>query len=101
MEAVVNRKAEALECIYKRYESLLRPVILSVIRDESEVEDVLHDVLLQSERKGAARAFGHVSTQTLPGPITAKSRLSARDRKPENGHEQSIDVRVSDHDEPG
>jgi RNA polymerase sigma-70 factor, ECF subfamily len=47
MEAVVNRKAEALECIYQRYESLLRPVILGVIRDESEVEDVLHDVLLQ------------------------------------------------------
>jgi len=52
MEAVVNRKAEALECIYKRYESLLRPVILSVIRDESEVEDVLHDVLLQLWEQG-------------------------------------------------
>jgi len=52
MEAVVNRKAEALECIYKRYESLLRPVILSVIRDESEVEDVLHDVLLQVWEQG-------------------------------------------------
>jgi RNA polymerase sigma-70 factor, ECF subfamily len=47
MEAVVNRKADALECIYKRYESLLRTVILGVIRDESDVEDVLHDVLLQ------------------------------------------------------
>jgi RNA polymerase sigma-70 factor (ECF subfamily) len=47
MEAVVNRKAEALESIYKRYESLLRTVILNVIRDESEVEDVLQDVLLQ------------------------------------------------------
>ncbi|MGB7462418.1 MAG: sigma-70 family RNA polymerase sigma factor [Candidatus Acidiferrum sp.] len=33
--------------IYKRYESLLRIVILGVIRDESEVEDVLQDVLLQ------------------------------------------------------
>jgi RNA polymerase sigma-70 factor (ECF subfamily) len=44
MEAVVNRKADALECIYKRYESLLRTVILG---DESDVEDVLHDVLLQ------------------------------------------------------
>ena len=47
MKAVVERKADALECIYKRYESLLRTVILGVIRDESEVEDVLHDVLLQ------------------------------------------------------
>ncbi len=52
MEAVVNRKPEALKCIYERYESLLRPVILGVIRDESEVEDVLHDVLLQVWEKG-------------------------------------------------
>jgi RNA polymerase sigma-70 factor (ECF subfamily) len=47
MEAVVNRESEALECIYMRYESLLRTVILGVIRDESEVDDILHDVLLQ------------------------------------------------------
>jgi RNA polymerase sigma-70 factor, ECF subfamily len=47
MEAVVDRKADALECIYNRYGSLLRTVILNVIRDESEVEDVLQDVLLQ------------------------------------------------------
>jgi RNA polymerase sigma-70 factor, ECF subfamily len=52
MEAVVNRKADALECIYKRYESLLHTVILGVIRDESEVEDVLHDVLLQVWEQG-------------------------------------------------
>ena len=47
MEDVVNRKADALESIYRRYESLLRTVILGVIRDESDVEDVLHDVFLQ------------------------------------------------------
>ena len=47
MEAVVSRKSPALECIYMRYESLLRTVILGVIRDESEVDDILHDVLLQ------------------------------------------------------
>jgi RNA polymerase sigma-70 factor (ECF subfamily) len=47
MEDVVNRKADALESIYQRYESLLRNVILGVIRDESDVEDVLHEVLLQ------------------------------------------------------
>ena len=47
MEDVVNRKADALESIYRRYGSLLRTVILGVIRDESDVEDVLHDVLLQ------------------------------------------------------
>ena len=47
MEDVVNRKADALESIYQRYESLLRTVILGVIRDEADVEDVLYDVLLQ------------------------------------------------------
>src|ERR1700737_3416281 len=46
MEDVVNRKADALESIYKRYGSLLRTVILGVIRDEADVEDVLHDVFL-------------------------------------------------------
>ena len=52
MEAVVERKAEALESIYKRYESLLRIVILGVIRDEADVEDVLHDVLMQVWEQG-------------------------------------------------
>ena len=52
MEDVVNRKADALESIYRRYESLLRTVILGVIRDESDVEDVLHDVLLQVWEQG-------------------------------------------------
>ena len=64
---------------------------------DSKLASVLTTELLTPE----LRAFGHVSTQTLPGSITAKSRLSARDRKPENRHEQSIDVRDSDHDEPG
>ena len=47
MKAVANGEGDALKRIYKRYESLLRTVILNVIHDESEVEDVLHDVLLQ------------------------------------------------------
>ena len=52
MEAVVNRRADALECIYKRYESLLRSIIMGVLHDESDVEDVLHDVLLQVWEQG-------------------------------------------------
>jgi RNA polymerase sigma-70 factor, ECF subfamily len=52
MQAVVNRQEDALESIYKRYESLLRTVIFGVIRDESEVDDVLHDVLLQVWEQG-------------------------------------------------
>ena len=52
MESVINRKPDALECIYKRYGALLRTVILAVIRDDSDVEDVLHDVLLQFWEQG-------------------------------------------------
>jgi RNA polymerase sigma-70 factor, ECF subfamily len=52
MEAVVDRKADALESIHKRYGSLLRTVILGVIRDETDVEEVLHDVLLQVWEQG-------------------------------------------------
>lgn len=52
MEAVVNRESEALECIYAKYESLLRNVILGVFRDESEVDDILHEVLLQVWEQG-------------------------------------------------
>jgi hypothetical protein len=52
MEAVVNRKEDALECIHKRYESLLRTVIMGIIRDESEVDGILHEVLLQVWDKG-------------------------------------------------
>src|SRR3984893_15459140 len=52
MESVVNRKPDALECIYERYGALLRTVILAVIRDDSDVEDVLHEVLLQVWEQG-------------------------------------------------
>ncbi|MBV9673683.1 MAG: sigma-70 family RNA polymerase sigma factor, partial [Verrucomicrobia bacterium] len=52
MEAVVARKGEALRTIYSRYEPLLRTVILGVLHDESDVDDVLHDVLLQVWEQG-------------------------------------------------
>ena len=45
--AIASCDNGALERIYKRYESLLRTVILGVVRDESEVDDVLTDVLMQ------------------------------------------------------
>jgi RNA polymerase sigma-70 factor, ECF subfamily len=52
MEAVVNRKEDALECIHKRYESLVRTVILGVTRDRSEMEEILDEVLLQVWEQG-------------------------------------------------
>ena len=47
MEAVVRRDSDAMAAIYERYESILRAVILSVLREEGEADDVLHDVFIQ------------------------------------------------------
>ncbi|MBV8533085.1 MAG: sigma-70 family RNA polymerase sigma factor [Verrucomicrobia bacterium] len=77
MEAVVNREGDALESIYKRYESLLRTVILSVIRDESDVEDVLHDVLLQLWEQGNRY---NPNEKGLRGLLVTLARRRALDR---------------------
>jgi RNA polymerase sigma-70 factor (ECF subfamily) len=77
MEAVVNRNAEALECIYKRYESLLRTVIMGVFRDESEVDDVLHDVLLQVWERGDCY---NPNEKGLRGLLVTLARRRALDR---------------------
>jgi RNA polymerase sigma-70 factor (ECF subfamily) len=77
MEAVVNRKSEALECIYMRYESLLRAVILGVIGDESEVDDILHDVLLQLWEQGDRY---NPSERGLRGLLVTLARRRALDR---------------------
>ena len=77
MEAVVNREGDALERIYKRYESLLRTVILGVIRDESDVEDVLHDVLLQLWEQGHRY---NPNEKGLRGLLVTLARRRALDR---------------------
>ena len=77
MEAVVERKSEALECIYMRYESLLRAVILGVIRDESEVDDILHDVLLQLWEQGDRY---NPNQHGLRGLLVTLARRRALDR---------------------
>jgi RNA polymerase sigma-70 factor, ECF subfamily len=77
MEAVVNREGDALESIYKRYESLLRTVILGVIRDESDVEDVLHDVLLQLWEQGNRY---NPNEKGLRGLLVTLARRRALDR---------------------
>jgi len=87
MEAVMNRESEALECIYLRYESLLRTVILGVIRDESEVDDILHDVLLQvwdlgdkykPGPPGPPRTPGHSGAPACTGSFESKGSLASR-----------------------
>jgi len=77
MEAVVNREGDALESIYKRYETLLRTVILGVIRDESDVEDVLHDVLLQLWEQGDRY---NPNQKGLRGLLVTLARRRALDR---------------------
>ena len=77
MKAVVNGEGDALKRIYKRYESLLRSVILNVIHDESEVEDVLHDVLLQVWEHGNRY---NPNAKGLRGLLVTLARRRALDR---------------------
>ena len=77
MKAIVNREGDALESIYKRYESLLRTVILNVIRDESDVDDVLHDVLLQVWEQGDRY---NPNEKGLRGLLVTLARRRAFDR---------------------
>jgi len=77
MEDVVNRKADALKSIYQRYESLLRTVIFGVIRDEAEVDDVLHDVLLQVWEQSDRY---HPNDKGLRGFLMTLARRRALDR---------------------
>src|ERR1700719_1231378 len=77
MKAIVNREGDALASIYKRYESLLRTVILNVIRDESHVDDVLHDVLLQVWEQGHRY---NPNEKGLRGLLVTLARRRAFDR---------------------
>jgi RNA polymerase sigma-70 factor (ECF subfamily) len=77
MEAVVSGERDALERIYKRYESLLRTVILGVIRDESDVEDILHDVFLQVWEQGDRY---NPNENGLRGLLVTLARRRALDR---------------------
>ncbi len=48
MKAVTDERSEtALEQLYQRYSHVLRSVISRVIRDDSEVDDVIQDVFVQ------------------------------------------------------
>lgn len=50
---IVHERSEAaLEQLYLRYRSVLRSVVMRVIRDESEADDVLQDVFVQVWTQG-------------------------------------------------
>jgi RNA polymerase sigma-70 factor (ECF subfamily) len=76
MEAVGRRESEAIEEIYKRYESTLRSVIQSVLHDDGETDDALNDVFVQlwdhADRFNAAKG--------LHGFLVTMARRRALDR---------------------
>jgi RNA polymerase sigma-70 factor (ECF subfamily) len=76
MEGVGRRESDAIEEIYKRYESTLRSVIHSVLHDDGETDETLNDVFLQlwdqSDRFDAAKG--------LHGFLVTMTRRRALDR---------------------
>jgi RNA polymerase sigma-70 factor (ECF subfamily) len=76
MEAVGRRESDAIQEIYKRYESTLRTVIQSVLHDDSETDDALNDVFLQlwdqSDR--------FIAEKGLHGFLVTMARRRALDR---------------------
>jgi RNA polymerase sigma-70 factor, ECF subfamily len=76
MEAVVRRDSDAMAAIYERYKSTLRPVILSVLHEEGETDDVLHDVFIQLWN----RADRFVAEKGLHGFLVTLARRRALDR---------------------
>jgi RNA polymerase sigma-70 factor (ECF subfamily) len=76
MEAVGRRESDAIQEIYKRYESALRTVIQSVLHDDSETDDALNDVFLQlwdqSDR--------FIAEKGLHGFLVTMARRRALDR---------------------
>jgi RNA polymerase sigma-70 factor (ECF subfamily) len=76
MEAVGRHESDAIQEIYKRYESTLRSVIQSVLHDDGETDDALNDVFLQlwnqSDRFTAAKG--------LHGFLITMARRRALDR---------------------
>jgi RNA polymerase sigma factor (sigma-70 family) len=75
MEAVVRRDSDAMAAIYQRYESTLRAVILSVLHEEGETDDVLHDVFIQLWN----RADRFVAEKGLHGFLVTLARRRALD----------------------
>jgi RNA polymerase sigma-70 factor, ECF subfamily len=76
MEAIGRRESDAIQEIYKRYQSTLRIVIQNVLHDDGETDDSLNDVFLQlwdnADRFDAAKG--------LHGFLVTMARRRALDR---------------------
>ena len=76
MEAVVRRESDAIQEIYKRYESTLRTVIQIVLHDDCETDDALNDVFLQLWDQ----ADRFIAEKGLHGFLVTMARRRALDR---------------------
>jgi RNA polymerase sigma-70 factor, ECF subfamily len=76
MEAVGRRESDAIQEIYKRYQSTLRTVIQSVLHDEGETDDTLNDVFLQLWD----RSYRFNAAKGLHGFLVTMARRRALDR---------------------
>jgi len=76
MEAVVRRESDAIQEIYRRYESILRSVIQSVLHEDGETDDALNDVFLQLWD----HADRFIAEKGLHGFLVTLARRRALDR---------------------
>jgi RNA polymerase sigma-70 factor (ECF subfamily) len=76
MEAVVRRESDAIQEIYRRYESTLRAVIQSVLHEDGETDDALNDVFLQLWDN----ADRFIAEKGLHGFLVTLARRRALDR---------------------
>ena len=76
MEAIVRRKSDAIQEIYRRYESTLRAVIQSVLHEDGETDEPLNDVFL----KLWDHADRFIAEKGLHGFLVTLARRRALDR---------------------
>ncbi len=76
MEAVVRRESDAIQEIYRRYESALRAVVQNVLHEDGETDDALNDVFLQLWD----HADRFIAEKGLHGFLVTLARRRALDR---------------------
>jgi RNA polymerase sigma-70 factor (ECF subfamily) len=76
MAALARQEPDAMKEIYSRYETTLRAVIQSVLHEEADTDDVLHDVFLQLWN----HADRFVAEKGLHGFLVTLARRRALDR---------------------
>ncbi|MBV8585134.1 MAG: sigma-70 family RNA polymerase sigma factor [Verrucomicrobia bacterium] len=76
MAALARRESEPMKEIYRRYERTLRAVIQSVLHEDTDVDDVLHEAFLQLWN----HADRFVAAKGLHGYLVTVARRRALDR---------------------